>query len=386
MDHESGLPGTAPHSVEESSGEGAPTRRRGGPASAEPLHRSRLLPPGARVLLSAACVVVLVAGLRAAAELLRPFVLALFLGIISMPLLSWLCRRGVPKVLAVFVTVMAVILVVSGIGAMVGGSLNSLAEQLPKYQVRLGEMLAAAQAQVDRLGLGTEPLKLTDVVDAGAVVEVARTAVTSVANLLSKGLLVLLALIFVLFEATGLKDKLRLAFGADLETKGLARAMGEIQSYLAIKTAVSLTTGLLIWAWVALLGIDFAVLWGLVAFLFNYIPSLGSIFAAVPTVLLALVQKGAGVALMVALGYLLVNFILGNLLEPNLMGRRLGLSTLVVFGSLMFWGWVWGPLGMLLSVPLTMVFKILMENLDDFRWVAVLLGPNPTARAADPRQ
>jgi len=275
---------------------------------------------------------------------------------------------------------MAVILVISGVVALVGGSLNSLAEQVPKYQAKLGEMLAVAQGQVDRLGLGAEQLQLTSVVNAEALVDVARTTVASVANLLSKGLLVLLTLIFLLFESTGLTGKLRLAFGGDLDTQGLARAMSEIQSYLAIKTAVSLTTGMLIWAWVALLGIDFAVLWGLVAFAFNYIPNLGSIFAAIPTVLLALLQKGAGVALLVAVGYLVVNFVLGNLIEPNLMGRRLGLSPLVVFISLVFWGWVWGPLGMLLSVPLTMVLKILLENLADFRWVAILLGPNPAAK------
>jgi predicted PurR-regulated permease PerM len=348
------------------------------PAATDPNRqpRNRVLPPGARLLLSAACFVVLVAGLRAAGEILRPFVLSLFLASISLPLLTWLCRRGLPKILAVVTTVLTVVLVIAGIVWLVAGSLNTLTEQLPGYQQRMGELVASLQAQVDRLGLSGDPVILKDALNAEALVGVARNTVARVASILSKSLLVLLTLSFILFEATGIQAKLQLAFGLDLDTKALARAMREIQSYLVIKTAISLATGLLLWGWVSLMGLDFAALWGLLAFLLNYIPNLGSIFAAVPAVLLALIQQGPGAAFLVAIGYLLVNFLLGNLLEPNLMGRRFGLSTLVVFTSLVFWGWVWGPLGMLLSVPLTMVLKILLENIQDLRWLAILLGPN----------
>lgn len=334
--------------------------------------------PGAQFLLTAACVIVIVAGLKAAAEVLRPFILAIFLSVISLPLLVWLRNRGLPKGLAVAVTLLAVIAVVSGLVAVVGGSLNSFVEEVPKYQARLGEMIAAGQLQLQKLGL--ERIELVDVLDPGELVDVARSTVAGVAGVVSKGFLVLLTLIFILLEATGFYDKLRLAFGVDLDTRGLSRALKEIQSYLAIKTAISLLTGLLIWAWVSLVGVDFPVLWGLLAFLLNYIPNLGSIIAAIPVVLLAVIQQGPGAGLLTALGFLLVNFLLGNLAEPNLMGRRLGLSALVVFISLVFWGWVWGPIGMLLSVPLTMVLKILLENIEDFRWLAVLLGPNPSPR------
>jgi predicted PurR-regulated permease PerM len=155
---------------------------------------------------------------------------------------------------------------------------------------------------------------------------------------------------------------------------------------VAIKPLVSLATGGFVALWVGLLGVDFPLLWGLVAFLMNYIPSLGSILAAVPAILLTIVQLGPGRALAVAIGYLVVNVVLGNFVEPHFMGRRLGMSTLVVFLSLVFWGWVWGPVGMLLSVPLTMVLKILLENTEDLRWVAVLLGPPTPAAAAEPAE
>ena len=141
-------------------------------------------------------------------------------------------------------------------------------------------------------------------------------------------------------------------------------------------------TGTVVGVAMAIVGIDFPVLWGVLAFLLNYVPNLGSILAAIPPVLLALVQFGVGRAIAVVAVFAAVNVLLGNLLEPRLMGRRLGLSTLVVFLSLIFWGWVWGPVGMLLSVPLTMIVKIMLENTPDLRWVAVLLGDRPPRETA----
>jgi predicted PurR-regulated permease PerM len=132
--------------------------------------------------------------------------------------------------------------------------------------------------------------------------------------------------------------------------------------------------------------LDFPILLGMAAFLLNYIPTVGSIIAAIPAILLSLILFGDfGHALLVALGYVVVNTLFGNILEPNLMGRRLGLSTLVVILSLLFWGWAWGPLGALLSVPLTVIMKIWLENTTDLRWVAVLIDkapPQPVEAAA----
>jgi predicted PurR-regulated permease PerM len=141
-----------------------------------------------------------------------------------------------------------------------------------------------------------------------------------------------------------------------------------------LKTIFSLATGVAIWIWLAIIGVDFALLWGLVAFLLNYVPSIGSIIAAIPAILLALIQLGVGPAVLAGLGYVVVNVVFGSILEPRFMGRGLGLSTLVVFLSLVFWGWILGPVGMVLSVPLTMIVKIAMESNEDTRWIAVMLG------------
>jgi len=198
--------------------------------------------------------------------------------------------------------------------------------------------------------------------------------------------MVFLVMAFMLAEATVFPSKFRYIMGSEGAGEGrLAKVVGEVQTYLGIKTVVSLATGLVIGAWAWVLNLDFPVLLGLVAFMLNYIPTVGSIIASVPALLLSVILVGTvGHALLVGLGYVVVNTLFGNILEPNLMGRRLGLSTLVVVLSLVFWYWVWGPVGALLSVPLTVVVKIWLENTPDLRWVAILLDKSPPAPEAVP--
>jgi predicted PurR-regulated permease PerM len=181
----------------------------------------------------------------------------------------------------------------------------------------------------------------------------------------------------MLVEASGFPAKLRAAIGEvhPSELPDFNRFAASLQHYLVIKTWMSLATGAGAALWVAVLGVDFAVLWGLLAFLLNYVPNIGSVLAAVPPVLLALLQHSVQRALLVAVGYVVLNIVFGSVLETRLMGRGVGLSTLVVFLSLVFWGWVLGPVGLLLSIPLTMAAKILLETDDDTRWAAILLGP-----------
>lgn len=353
----------------------------------EPLPTAKIRRQGsaARFLVSAAALVVIIAGLKDAGDLLLPMLVAIFLAILSSPLLAWLIAKRVPKPLAVALTVLTNVGILVAFVLPVGGSVNAFTQSVPKYREQLRLRTTNAVEWFDAHGLDTRRLEEIGV-DTSSLVDQATNFVVSkvadvirgVASLFTNSLLVLLLLVFMLFEAAGLPRKLERAFGIREDYLGrLSKARQEIQRYLRIKTLVSLGTGLLVMSWVGLLGVDFPVLWGLVAFLLNYIPTLGSILASVPAVLIALVEFGVGRALLVGLGYLVVNMAIGNFAEPQLMGRKFGLSAMVVFLSLLFWGWVWGPLGMLLSVPLTMVLKIILENTREFRWLAELLGSDP---------
>jgi len=340
---------------------------------------------GARFLVVAASLIVVVAGLRFASQLVLPFLTAVFLAVVSLPVMVWLQRRKMPTPVAVFCTVALAAAVVSVLGVVVGRSVTEFGNVAPQYQARIQAMSADVMGWAENLGLPVTESSLLEYVNAEALIAFLGGTLGALAQLLSNAFLVLLAVIFILFEAAGFRGKLQAAFGQREESLDRFGQMTEqIQKYLAIKTVVSLSTGVLAGIWVWALGLDFPLLWGLIAFVFNYIPSLGSIFAAIGPVLLATVQFGPGRAIIVAFGYVVINVAFGNVIEPMLLGRRLGLSTLVVFLSLVFWGWVWGPMGMLLSVPLTMVVKIALENTEDLRWVAVMLDANPRGRARPP--
>jgi predicted PurR-regulated permease PerM len=199
---------------------------------------------------------------------------------------------------------------------------------------------------------------------------------------LANAFLILLTVIFMLLEASSLPAKLNAALDAPESSLARLRTVLEnINRYMILKTIMSLFTGVIIWLWLWILGVDFPVLWGVVAFLLNYVPTIGSIIAAIPAVLLALIQLGPETGFWVALGYLAVNTLVGNIIEPRFMGQGLGLSTLVVFVSLVFWGWAFGSVGMFLSVPLTMALKIALDASPHTRPIAIILGPEIHADA-----
>ena len=340
---------------------------------------SRLLGgAGARFLIGAACLVVVIAGLRAAATVVLPFLVAVFLAVVSVPLMRWLARHKVPQPLAVLGTVLSAVGVVVLLGLVVGQTVSEFTAAAPGYQARLQDLMDSVVVLLDDVGVPAEEIRGLDLLPPG-LFDMVGGVLGAIASFASNTFLVLLTAVFIMIEAAGFGAKLRAAFGQDANFGQFEQMTQQVQKYLVIKTAISAGTGLVVGLWVAALGLDFALLWGLVAFILNFIPNLGSIIAAVPAVLLALVQFGPARAGVIALGYVAINVVFGNFVEPLLMGRRLGLSTLVVFVSLVFWGWVWGPIGMLFSVPLTMVIKIALENTKDFRWVAVMLDANSSA-------
>ena len=341
---------------------------------------------GTRFLVGTASFVVVIAGLQAAAALVQPFLIAIFLAVVNIPLMNWLQRKRVPRPLAVLCTILTAVAIIGVLVAVVGRSVTQLAGLDPNaYLESLQELARPVLALADRLDLPTDQLQAAVAPSLAQVPGVVGNALRAVGSLLANTFLVLLTVIFILFEAAGFGAKLKAAFGAEGDHFGqLSRITEQVQNYLVIKTAISAATGVVIGVWVGALGLEFALLWGVLAFMFNFIPNLGSILAAIPAVLLAIIQPGLGLgsAAVIAAGYVVVNLVFGNVVEPLLMGRRLGLSTLVVFVSLVFWNFVWGPVGMLFSVPLTMVVKIALENTTDFRWVAVMLDANPAAAAS----
>lgn len=333
-------------------------------------------PRATRALMTAAAFVIVVAGMRAAEAIIIPFLLSIFLAIICAPPLFWLESKSLPRWLAMLMVIAAIVGVGFAITALVGTSINDFSRDIPFYRARLQEQFGGVVGWLAGHGVQISKAQVYGYVDPGKAMEMVGKLFNGFGSVLANSFLIFLTVVFILFEAHSFPRKLR-AVVRDPENQ-LAR-FGQftrnLKHYLAIKTLASLGTGIGVGIWLRVLGVEYPVLWGLLAFLLNYVPNIGSIIAAVPAVLLAVVQLGPAAAAWAALGYLVINVVVGNFIEPRFMGRGLGLSTLVVFLSLVFWGWVLGPVGMFLSVPLTMTAKIALDSNESTRWIAVMLGP-----------
>ncbi|MGD8495108.1 MAG: AI-2E family transporter [Gemmatimonadales bacterium] len=329
-----------------------------------------------RWLLGGAAFVVLVAGARASADIVVLFLLSVILAVLFAGPMSWMESRGVPRWIAVSLIMILLLLVTFAFGTVIGASVIDFTGSLPFYQERLQEEVGGLLAWMAGHGVVVSRDIVAENFDPAAILTIAGRIFTGIGDVLGRIGLILLIMTFILLEWSGFPDKIRVAFAhSEGHLDRLREISRNIKRYLMLKTLISLATGVLVTVWLLILGVDFPVLWGTLAFLLNYIPNIGSFIAAVPAILLGFLQMGFGGALLTALGYLVINTVLANLIEPRVMGEGVGLSTLVVFLSLVFWGWVLGPIGMLLSVPLTMIFRILLDAVDETRWLAVLLGP-----------
>jgi len=323
-------------------------------------------------LLSAASIVVIIYGMQFASTILVPFLVAAFLSVICSPLMRYLRRWHIPVGLAVVIVVLAIIGILALVGVFVGGQIGEFTARLPFYEQQLNDKLTGFAAQ---FGQEVSVSELLDQIEPASPMSLVANLFSGLQGLFADFFLIVFTVVFMLLEASSLPSKLRLVLASSRgDPEYFQRFTDGVQRYLGIKTIVSLVTGAAAGALTASFGLDFPLLWGLLAFLFNYVPSIGSLIAAIPAVVLALVQFGFPQAAMISAGYLAINITLGGVIEPRVVGRGLGLSTLVVFLSLVFWGWVFGPVGMLLSVPLTMTAKIALESSKRTASIAVLLG------------
>lgn len=320
-----------------------------------------------------AAVVVVLAGIKSAAVIIVPFLLALFIAIILAPLFDWLHRKGLPAGLSLLAVVVLFLVIITLVGMLVGSSAQEFNANLPSYEEKLYAQLEGISALLAVFGIEPPKGDLTTVFDPGRVMQYAASALQSAGSLLTNGLVILLTVVFILLESAQFTQKIKSIDGEEGTLKHLSEVIEKIKHYMVLKALISLITGVAVTLILMAFGLDYAVLWGVVAFMFNFIPNIGSIIAAIPAVLLALVQLGSLSAAGIAVTYLIINILIGSIVEPKVMGRGLGLSTLIVFLSLIFWGWLLGPVGMLLSIPLTIMVKIALASQPNTKWVATLL-------------
>ena len=330
------------------------------------------------IFLGLAAVVVIIAGMKTASIIVVPFLLALFITIILAPFFFWLQGRGIPGGLALAL-IFVLLLGVGFLGVtLMNQSVRKLNAKIPDYQTKAAIYVEDFDQWLESMGIDTPENRMEQILNSGALFQYTGRFLGAASGILGQAFIIILIAGFMLFEAAILPAKIRSLPNVSEDTYArLERSILDVRRYLAIKTIMSFFTGLLVFIMLLVLGIDFPILLGVTAFLLNFVPNVGSIIAALPAVAMGLFDHGLGTGLVCAIGYVCINVGISNFIEPRYMGRGLGLSTLIVILSLIFWGWVLGPIGMLLSIPLTMALKIGLESSPDTHWIGILMGGAP---------
>jgi len=332
------------------------------------------------MLIHLAAFVVVIAGIMAAKPIIIPFLLAAFLATICAPPLHWLRTRGVPTFVSILLLVLLIVALETGLAGLISRSITEFSQSLPLYQERLTSILRDLIHWAQSHGIEVTEKVIMDQFDPGKLMKLAANMLNNLFSVLTNTFMIILIFIFILLEATGFPVKLKAAAkGSDTYLLEYEKIVKGVNRYLGLKVITSLSTSIIITIGLLIIGVDFAPMWGVVAFLLNFIPTIGSLLAAIPPTLLALVQLGPAGSLATALLYLVTNVTIGSIIEPRLLGSGVGLSTLIIFISMAFWGWVLGPVGMLLSVPLTMTLKIALGTNEKTSHIALLLCSNAEA-------
>jgi len=327
------------------------------------------------ILVNAAALVVIIAGLKMSSPILIPVLVAAFLTVLGGPMVLWLKDKGFPSWIAVLLVVIIMVSVLVVAGIFIGNSVNQFINVVPEYKVTLQAKTMELVHWLNEKGITSTEENPIENIDFGVTMDIAAALLTSLGGLLTNTFLILFIVLLSLLEVSGIHNKIKAAF----ENNGRPLFQYHdftvrFKNYLIIKTAISILTGLIAGLWCYAMNVDFPVIIGFLAFFLNYIPNFGSIIAAIPAVLIALVEHGLWPALVVAIGFLVINVVIGSFMEPRFMGKGLGLSPLVVFVSMAGWTWILGPVGAFLSVPLTITIKIALETNESTRWLGVLMS------------
>ena len=334
------------------------------------------------ITLILASIIIIIAGIMSAVNIINPILMGLFISVICAQPIGWLKSKKVPQTIALVIVIIVITAFFIGFTEIIGASLSSFKQNIGEYEENLKKMGEGLVSFFNSRGINISFDKISNLVDVSKVMNLTSNVLSQLGSVMGNTLTIFFLAIFLLLETESfvLKTKIILKNSQSSHVY-FSTIIKNIRDYLSIKTGTSLLTGVLIWICLKIIGIDYAVIWALIAFLLNYIPNIGSIIAAFPAMLFALVQMGVTGVIWTSVIFLAVNTLIGSIIEPKVMGKGLGLSTYVVFVSLLFWGFVLGTVGMFLSVPLTMGLKIALEQNEKTKWISILLGSENEATA-----
>ena len=328
-----------------------------------------------------AAYLLIIAAMMYASSIITPILLALFVAVICAQPIRWLEKRKVPNGIAVLIVLLGILLLFFGMGEIIARTVSQFRSDLPSYEARFSELSKSIFASLHKLGLNISLDNLESSINTSKIMTYSAGFLSALGSIMSNTLLILFIVIFMLLEINSFKLKIQAIMKISGATAEYLNQIDQsIKNYLGLMTLISLITGVAIWLALTIIGVKYAILWGLLAFILNFIPNFGSIIASIPAIIFALIQLGVGGTIWTVVTYVTVNMVIGNVIQPAVMGKGLGLSSLIVFISLIFWGFIFGTVGMFLSVPLSMVIKIILEQHKSTKWIAIILGTEKEAR------
>lgn len=325
-----------------------------------------------------ASLVITIAGLKSASNLVTLFLLAIMLTAISLAPFDWLKKKGLSESLSIIIILLGLWITSTALVVLVSSSLNNFMETIPTYQVKIETSWVTLMQILKDNGIVEQDFDALKQINPGKAFTLAGSIFSGFSSMLSNSILIILIFVFMILEVSSFKSKLAIISPDSLVN--LDKIVAGLKKYFGIKTITSLATGIFISIGLLIIGVDYPILWGALAFLLNFIPNIGSIIAAVPAVLLAFLELSIGYGIATIILFFIVNFVIGNIIETKLMGKSLGLSSFVVFTSLIIWGWILGLVGMLIAVPLTIVLKIAFDSHEGTQNIGILLSDSTTVK------
>jgi len=326
------------------------------------------------LLASLAYLIVLIAGLKAGSSLIVPLLMAFFWFLLFLPLVNKLRSFGLHDLLTTIIVFSITLIIVLLVGTFLVTSGQDLVANLPAYQEKFHELTPKITGFFERFGIPLQKSDAIGLLDPTKIMNFTADFLKGMGNIMTNGFLTLLVVMFLFLESSLFSKKVFYLAKNENTKEKIQLFLHDVNIYFLTKTVTSAVTGLIVWGMLAFFKLDYALLFGVLAFFLNYIPNIGSIIAALPALLIALLQLNLIETIIIAAGYIIINTLIGNLIEPKIMGKGVGLSTFIVFVSMAFWGWIFGPVGMFLSVPLTVVIKIAFDNSKEWHWVSVMLS------------
>lgn len=326
---------------------------------------------------------IVIAGLRYAAPIINPVLMAVFVSIIIFQPIDFLVKRKVNRKVSILIVLVSLVAVITGLSIVISQSMKNFTTNMPQYKAKMAAVTTQAINWANDMGMNISVDDVLSKFGGGDVFGYAANFLTGLGGVMSQIVLLILVIVFIIGEATSYSVKLEAILKKpDKSMTNLGLITKKVRNYLGMKTITGSAAGIMVAILLLILGVPYVPIWALLVFIFRFIPNIGSAIAAVPIMLFVLVTDGISGLFYAGLGYGIINFIVGQIIEPRFLAKGMDLSTLVVFLSLVFWGWVFGDIGMLLSVPITMAIKVSLASRKDTQWIAVLLGSEKNARDA----